>query len=189
MRDPVWISGRVYWFQSDRVLLSGKKHSLLLDMATSETAFGKIYVAQDNNQKIPLTWAVDAEGVPTDDPHKAVYLQPFGAHKGTGIALAIESLTGVGFGAFGPHVVSMYGDLETQRNCTAFLLLIDPNIFGGGSDFYANLDKMIDEIHALKPVKGFDKVMVPGEIEKASEAKAKVDGVPVTTEVYDFLTR
>lgn len=166
----------------------GKKHDILLDMATSEGAFGKIFVAREKNTKIPITWAVDKEGVPTEDPHKAIFLLPFGGHKGTGIALAIEALTGVGFGAFGPHIVSMYNELETTRNCSAFLLFIDPNIFGMGDAYYANFDKMIDEIHALKPAKGVDKVLIPGEIEKNVEAKAKKEGFPIYENVYKFLT-
>ena len=166
----------------------GKKHNILLDMATSEGAFGKIFVARDNDTKIPITWAVDKDGVPTEDPHKALFLLPFGGHKGTGIALAIESLTGVAFGAFGPHIVSMYNELETQRNCSVFMLFIDPNIFGKGNDYYENFDKMIDELHALKPAPGVDKVLIPGEIELNNVAKAKKDGVPVYENAYKFMT-
>lgn len=166
----------------------GKKHDILLDMATSEGAFGKIFVAREKNTKIPITWAVDKEGVPTEDPHEALFLLPFGGHKGTGLALAIEALTGVGFGAFGPHVVSMYNEMETTRNCSGFFLFIDPNIFGDGEAYYTNFDKMIDEIHALKPAKGVDKVLIPGEIEKNTEAKAKKEGIPIYENVYAFLT-
>lgn len=167
----------------------GKKNSILVDMATSEGAFGKIFVAKEKGTSIPKSWAVDAEGVPTEDPNKAVNLLPFGAHKGTGIALAIEALTGVGFGAFGPYVVPMYGDfMDKHRNCSGFYIFIDPNIFGGGDSYYTNIDKMIDEIHALKPAVGIDKVLIPGEIESNNEAKAKKDGFPVYENVYKFLT-
>lgn len=166
----------------------GIKHNILVDMATSEGAFGKIFVAKEKGEQIPKSWAVDAEGVPTEDPNTAVNLLPFGAHKGTGLALAIESLTGVGFGAFGPYVTTMYGELGTLRNCSGFYLFIDPNIFGEGKSYYSNIDKMIDEIHALKPAEGVEKVLIPGEIEKNNEIKAKKEGFPVYGNVYEFLT-
>lgn len=166
----------------------GKKHNMLLDMATSEGAFGKIFVARENNSKIPINWAVDKDGVPTEDPHKAVFLLPFGGHKGTGIALAIEALTGVAFGAFGERIISMYNDLETTRNCSVFMMFIDPNIFGNGDEYYTNFDNLVDEVHALRPAPGVEKVLIPGEIELNNEAKAKKDGIPVYENVYNFLT-
>lgn len=166
----------------------GKKHSIILDMATSEGAFGKIYVAKEKGESIPESWAVDGDGVPTTDPSKAVYLLPFGGHKGTGLALSIEALTGVGNGAFGPHVVAMYGDtMGTYRNTSAFIMMIDPNIYGNGDAYYDNLDQMVDEIHALRPAKDVKKVLLPGEIEKDNEARARKDGVPVYENVYKFL--
>ena len=166
----------------------GKKHSILADLATSEGAFGKIFVAKEKGTSIPKSWAVDAEGVPTEDPHKAVNLLPFGAHKGTAVALAIEALTGAAFGAFGPHVVPMYGDfMDTHRNCAGFYLFIDPNIFGNGDAYHDTIDQMVDEMHALKPAEGVEKVLIPGEIEQNNEDKAKKEGFPVYENVYDFL--
>lgn len=167
----------------------GKKHNLILDMATSEGAFGKIYAAKEKGESIPDNWAVDADGNPTTDPNKALYLLPFGRHKGTGMALTIEAFTGVGFGAFGPHVVPMYGDsMNVTRNCSAFFMFMDPGIYGRCDDYYASLDQMIDELHALKPAKGIDRVLAPGEIEQANEARARKEGVPVYENVYKFLT-
>lgn len=167
----------------------GKKHRILIDMATSEVAFGKIFAAREKGGSIPPTWGVDATGAPTTDPNKVVYVTPMAAHKGTAIALAIEGFTGLFTGAFGPHIISMYGDssLSVYRNTMAFMLVIDPDVFGGKEAYLANTDKMFEEISALRPAPGVDKVFVPGQPEDMRYADALKNGCPVYENVLNFL--
>src|SRR6185295_5466491 len=95
---------------------AGKFPPLVLDMATGAVAWGKIFVAQQAKKKIPVTWALDKNGVPTDDPDVAAdqgLIQPFGGYKGYGLSLLIDILTGVlSGGGFSTQVRTLYQQME-----------------------------------------------------------------------------
>ncbi|MFA6506458.1 MAG: ureidoglycolate dehydrogenase [Treponemataceae bacterium] len=168
----------------------GEKEDILLDMATSEVAWGKILTSREKNAPIPDNWAVDADGKKCTDPQKAVALLPFGGPKGYGITVMVEALTGllVG-GVFGPHVKQMYGDYDKYRDLSNLLIVIDPAIFWGGNGYLKMAQTMIDEIHRIPPAPGFEKVLVPGEIENKVMARYTKDGIPVPKSIYEFLTK
>ncbi|AEJ60489.1 Malate/L-lactate dehydrogenase [Spirochaeta thermophila DSM 6578] len=165
----------------------GMGDDVLLDMATSEVALGKVLYAREKNTPIPPTWAVDEEGNPTTDPHRAKWLLPFGGYKGYGIILMIELLTGVLIGgAFGPHLVKMYGDLEKQRNLAMWMLFIDPGLFRAADEVKALCQKLVDEIHAQPSVSG-EQVMVPGEPEQRTMEQYLKEGIPLAEPVWRYL--
>lgn len=166
-----------------------KNHDpVILDMATSNTAFGKILHAKETNSSIPDDWGIDENGKPTTDPHKVAALTPFGAHKGYGIALVIDVLTGVLMGAqYGPHITAMYGDYEKPRKLASTMIAIDPDTYAGFDQFINTMDAMVDDLHAEPPAPGFDAVLVPGEIEWRNERNNREHGVPVLESLYDYL--
>jgi len=165
----------------------GISQSMLLDMATSEVAFGKIFYAKEKNMPIPAGWAVDKKGNPTTDPATAAYLFPFGGPKGYGINMLVEMLSGVMVGGiFGPQIISMYGNLKTQRNLSSFHLVIDPTLFNGDS-VYRKAQDVFDSIHSMEPAEGVQKVMIPGEIETNAMKKAILEGIQIPTQIYRFL--
>ena len=166
-----------------------RKHDpVILDMATSNTAFGKILHAREKNNTIPSDWGIDKEGRSTTNPHHVAALTPFGAHKGYGIAMVIDVLTGVLMGAaYGPHITAMYGDYEKPRKLASTMIAVDPEVFSGYERFTATMDAMIDELHAQPAAPGFDSVMVPGEIEWQTEKRNREHGVPVLKSLYDYL--
>src|SRR5207247_8005885 len=96
---------------------AGKYPPIVLDMATGAVAWGKILLAQQEKRKIPSTWALDRNGLPTDDPNAAAHqglIQPFGGYKGYGLSLLIDILTGVlSGGGFSTQVRTLYQQLET----------------------------------------------------------------------------
>jgi ureidoglycolate dehydrogenase (NAD+) len=78
------------------ISVPAKRHApLILDMATSVAAAGKITVAIDKNVSIPPGWALDKDGNPTTDAKKAAILLPFGGAKGSGLAMMFECLSSV----------------------------------------------------------------------------------------------
>jgi len=166
----------------------GEKDDILLDMATSEVAWGKILTAREKNSSLQANWAVDADGKACTDPHKAAALLPFGGAKGYGITVMVEALTGllVG-GVFGPHVTLMYGDYDKYRDLSNLLVVIDPSVFWGGDGFLKTAQTMIDEIHRIVPAPGFERVLIPGEIEKRTMDRFSKDGIPVPKSIYTFL--
>lgn len=165
----------------------GTKDSILLDMATSKVAFGKIFYAREKNTPIPEDWAVTKEGVFTTDPHEAFSLFPFGAYKGYGINMMVEALTGllVG-GVYGPHVKPMYAELESYRNLSSFHLVIDPTLFNGES-VRSTAQQMIDELRSQPAAPGYDGVKVPGEIESETMRRSLKEGVSIPEPIYQFL--
>ncbi len=165
----------------------GESGSILLDMATSEVAFGKIFYAREKGIKIPEGWAVTEDGEFTTDANAAYSLFPFGGYKGYGINMMVEALTGllVG-GVFGPYVKPMYSDLESFRNLSGFHLVIDPSIFTGPAVF-TTAQAMIDELHSQPPAPGHEKVMVPGELEAAAMQRSLSDGIDIPSGIYNYL--
>ena len=161
---------------------------VILDMATSNTAFGKILHAKEQNSPIPDDWGIDKGGNPTTDPNKVEALTPFGGPKGYGIALVIDVLTGILLGAeYGPHITAMYGDYDKPRKLASTMIAIDPETYAGFESFVTKMDAMIDDLHAQPPAPGFESVLVPGEIEWRNEKINRQNGVPVLPTLYEYL--
>ncbi|WP_188624419.1 Ldh family oxidoreductase, partial [Caldalkalibacillus thermarum] len=167
-----------------------KKHKpIILDMATSEVAFGKVLHARNQGLSIPDRWGVDEEGNPTTDPHRVSALLPFGGPKGYGLALMVDVLSGILTGsAFGPHITAMYGDYDKKRKLGHLLMAIDISIYTTADNFLTHIDQMIDELHQVPPAPGFERVMVPGEPEQLKEEERLANGIPITNVVYQELT-
>lgn len=160
---------------------------VIVDMATSAIAFGKVLHAREVGGTLPEGTVLDQDGAFTTDPDKFACLTHFGDHKGYGIALAIDALTGVLMNAkFGPHINAMYGDYEKMRKLVSMIIVIDPAKFGTAG--YGQLmAQMVQELHGVKPAQGFDQVKVPGEPQVDYYADALENGVAVAKPVYDFL--
>ena len=164
---------------------SSKKNPVLLDMATSVASLGKIIVARKKGEPVPADWGVDAEGVPTTDPNKIVYLLPMAGPKGYGLAFIVDILCGPLTGAlFGIRLPKMYGDYDKFRMIGHLFIVINPKIFVPIKEFKKNVGLMVDDIHSIPPAKGFTSVMIPGEREFASYEKNKKAGFALAEETY-----
>ncbi|WP_026960083.1 MULTISPECIES: Ldh family oxidoreductase [Aliagarivorans] len=160
---------------------------MIVDMATSATAFGKLLHAKETNSPIPSGVALDAEGNDTTDPHAVSTLLPFGGHKGSGISLAIDALTGVLMGAnYSNHIVKMYGDYDKMRKLASLVIVIDPSRLGTPL-FAATMATLVSELHAVPPVPGKDKVLAPNDLQVEYKQRCDKEGIPVAQSVYDYL--
>ncbi len=160
-----------------------------LDVATSEAAFGKIMDYKARGLSIPPTWAVDSDGLPTTDPSKAVSLLPFGMHKGYGLSVFVDILTGILAGsAFGKDVHKIYGEENIPQEITHFFMAFRIDLFRDPAEFRADMDRYIDEIHSVRKAEGKE-VYLPGEIEYLKIQKSKEEGIeipdPVVEEILD----
>lgn len=165
-----------------------KNKPVILDMATSNAAMGKILHAKETGKSIPDNWGVDENGIPTTDPNNVNALLPFGGPKGYGLGMVVDVFSGLLTGAaFGPHISLMYGDLHKKRKLGHFIGAINPEFFTDIEEFLVNMDRMIDEIHQVEPANGFDKVLVPGEPETLKEEIRLKEGIPVTESIYNYL--
>ncbi|WP_079838467.1 Ldh family oxidoreductase [Salmonella enterica] len=162
-------------------------HPMIVDMATSAIAFGKILHAKETGKPIGHGLALDKEGHITTDPHKIENLLPFGGHKGSGIALAIDALTGVLMGAnFSNHIVRMYGDYDKMRKLASLVIVIDPQMLGNPL-FSSIMSTMVNELRAVKPMPGVDKVLAPNDPQIAYKEKCLKEGIPVAEGIYQYL--
>jgi ureidoglycolate dehydrogenase (NAD+) len=153
---------------------------IIVDMATTNVALGKVIVARQDGKPIPDDWGVDAAGRPTTDPNAVVGLAPMAAHKGYALAMLIEilcaQLTGV---PFGTHITRMYGDLDKPRNLGHFVLAIDIARFTDAGTFRAQIDLLVREIHAAEPVDPARPPLAPGEPERRTAEARMASGVPL----------
>lgn len=152
---------------------------LLLDMATSMAAFGKINVAIDKGIPIPEGWALDANGNPTTDPKQARILLPFGGYKASSLALMFETLSSVMAGnpLLTPYLLG--GEKPKRGTQNSVVAAIAISAFTDVAAYKRNIDLLIQGIKGLPPAEGFQEVLVPGEIENRIHAERLANGIPL----------
>lgn len=161
---------------------------ILLDMATAAVAGGKVYAAHQRGEAIPPTWLVGPDGQPTTDgslyPQHAA-LAPMAGHKGYGIGLWVEMLSGVlPGGAVTWQVGSwMFDPLDQPSKHNAGFIVIDVSVIAPPDEFAARVRALIDEIHAVPTAAGVERVLLPGEREWAARKQAMIDGIPLPEDV------
>jgi LDH2 family malate/lactate/ureidoglycolate dehydrogenase len=163
---------------------------LVLDMATSATARGKIILAGQRGDDIPDGWAVDVDGRPTTDPGEALQgaVVPFAGPKGSGLAMMIDLLCGgLASAITGEDVGDMYEDWDREQRVSHFLMVLNPDAWLGGDAFRDHVTRFATRVAGLPSAEGFDRVMLPGEIEEMAMQRAREEGVAIAAQVYDDL--
>ena len=171
---------------------AGRHSPLLLDMSTATVAGGKVYAARTRGERIPDTWLIGADGKPTTDPSgypDVGALQPAAGHKGYGIALLIEALSGILSGAAFTWRVGtwMWDDGTKPTNHGAAFLAIDTNAIMPAAEFARRMEALVDEIHAAPKADGVERLYVPGEMEWARHERAMKDGIQLPPDVIASL--
>jgi len=152
---------------------------LLLDMATSVAARGKIDYALDRDTSIPEGWALDKEGEPTTDSHLASIMLPFGGYKGSDISMMIECLTGIMAGD--PRVSSqlLNKDYDPRSRQNSVMAAIEIGAFTDVGAFREHVDDLIEAMKDLPVAEGFQEILVAGEPEDRAYAERSVHGIPL----------
>ena len=161
---------------------AGGHPPIILDMATSIVARGKIILAAERGESIPEGWAIDEHGNQTTDAQEALQgsVLPFGGPKGYALSLMIDIMSGALTGAgFGPRVNSLYDNFEEPQDVGAFFQLIDIGQFADPDAFKANIDRMVEEIKSSRRAPGTEEIFLPGEIEFRMEKERLASGIPV----------
>jgi LDH2 family malate/lactate/ureidoglycolate dehydrogenase len=157
----------------------GKRFPIVVDMATSVASQGKIKQYGNEGKAIPLGWAYDREGKPTEDPRAFFLLAPFGegGYKGYGLALAMDILAGVLTGSFfAQGFVSGPG----SRGCGHFFLALDPQRFMPLPEFRERTEAMIAQLKkASRPEKSQEEVYCPGERGFFRKSRWLREGMPM----------
>jgi ureidoglycolate dehydrogenase (NAD+) len=167
----------------------GQEPPIVLDIATSAAAHGQVTKAARRGQTIPIGWAIDAEGRPTTDPRQVKSLLPFGGHKGYGIGILVDILTGaLAASTVGLGVRQQDVDRE-HAGQSYFMLAIDPRPFGGLEPFKERIDQLSRDVHSVPPAEGFKEVLLPGELEWREERRRRADGIPLYDEDWTSLVQ
>jgi len=164
---------------------------LVLDMATSEAAMGKIRMAEKAKEPIPPTWAVTAQGEPTTDPTAAIagMLLPSGGVKGFGLSFMIDLMCGLlAQGATGPQVQPLYGDFAVPYDCSHLFIAVDVAHFCDVGQFRSQSAAAAERIRSGRRAPGIDRLYSPGEPEWTRRQRSGGQ-VRVEPAVADMLTR
>jgi LDH2 family malate/lactate/ureidoglycolate dehydrogenase len=181
---------------------AGKYPPVVVDMATSAAANGKLEIAQRAGKPVPEGWIQDEHGNYTTDPHalkKGGSLLPLGSdrdhgsHKGFGLSATVDILSAVLSGAnYGPWVPPFVSFLDPPddpvgKGIGHFLGAMRVDGFRPVDEFKAHLDNWIERFKSAKAINPDQPVIIPGEPELEAEADRAVNGIPVVDAVVEDL--
>ena len=162
--------------------------TVLLDMATSAVAAGKISLARSRGEQVPPGWLIDKDGNPTTDPEDyraGGAILPVGAdqgHKGYGLSFMVEIfsglLTGLGFGL----------DPQARHNDGVFIAVFNVEHFRPLDEFKKEVKEFAEFVKTSPPAAGFSEVLYPGEPEYRTEQTRRRDGIFVEDETWEQIT-
>ena len=166
---------------------TGAHPPLLLDMATSGIAMGKVAVARNAGKQVPAGNLIDPDGRATTDPG-VMYAEPrgslipFGAHKGYGLAVFAEILAGglSGGGTIQPGNPRRGGVVNNM-----FAVVVDPARLAGSDWLRREIDGFVDYVKAAPPVDAALPILVPGDPERASREARRRDGIPLDPTTWE----
>lgn len=171
---------------------AGERDPILLDISIATVAGGKVYANMKRGEPIPDGWLIGPDGQPTNDgalyPEHAS-LAPMSGHKGYGIGLLIESLSGLLSGAAFTHRIGswIFGDPSQPTDHGAAFVVIDVAAMMPFEDFAERVAMLIDEIHRAPPADNCERVMLPGEREWAHRRRAIAEGLRLPPDVAHSL--
>lgn len=171
---------------------AGREFPLVLDMACSLVAQGKVMLAMKKGERIPEGWATDDKGIPTTDASQGFngFLLPMGGYKGYCMAIIVDALAGVLTGAaFGKGVTSIYRDLVNKQDSGHFFMAVRVQNFMEPDLFKSLIDRYIQEVKSTPLAAGSAEVFLPGEKEYRTAARRKTEGIPMADAVIDEILK
>jgi L-2-hydroxycarboxylate dehydrogenase (NAD+) len=159
---------------------AGQEPPVVLDMATTVAAYGKVKAKAQRGEAMPEGWMIDREGRPLTDPKRAEegFLLPIGGYKGYGLAVIIGLLAGTLNGAaMGREVIDFNHDDSTPTNTGQAILVIDPDAFGDVQAFKERVDQLVRELRASERMPGVDRIRLPGEQSHEKRLANERDGL------------
>jgi len=165
---------------------AGEEKPIVLDMATTVAAYGKVKTKALRGETMPEGWMIDRAGKPLTDPKRADegMLLPLGGmeagYKGYGLAMIIGLLAGtLGGAAMGRDVIDFNDDDDSVTNTGQAIAAIDIAAFGDVAAFKASVDALVRDFRNSSRMPGVDRIFVPGEHSHATQARRTRDGIPI----------
>jgi L-2-hydroxycarboxylate dehydrogenase (NAD+) len=161
---------------------AGEEPPVVLDIATTMTSYGKVKLAAQKGESIPIGWMVDRRGQPLTDPKRSSegFLLPIGGYKGYGLNVVIGMLAGVLNGAaFGRNVVDFNKDVASRNNSGHMIMAMRVDNFQSVESFKREMDRVIREIRESKRMEGIERIWLPGEMEHERIRERREHGIPL----------
>jgi LDH2 family malate/lactate/ureidoglycolate dehydrogenase len=171
---------------------AGREIPVVLDLATTVVARGRIILHAKQDKPLEPGWAFDGKGLPTTDPHAALkgLLAPIGGYKGYGISLAVDLLCGVMTGSnYGVHFPGFLADnMIKPTDVGSVFAAMNVECFMDLAEFKAAIDKALQEIKTSTKAEGVKRIYIPGEIEFEMRSERLTNGIPIPEPVVrDFI--
>ncbi|MBX3664077.1 MAG: Ldh family oxidoreductase [Burkholderiales bacterium] len=161
---------------------AGEEPAVILDMATTVAAYGKVKTKAQRGETMPEGWMMDRNGHPLTDPKRANegFLLPIGGYKGYGLALVLGMLAGnLNGAAMGRDVVDFNNDDTSVTNTGHAIVAIHIEAFQELKAFKAGMDTLIRDIRDSQRLPGVDRIRLPGEGTHTTRADREKNGVPM----------
>jgi L-2-hydroxycarboxylate dehydrogenase (NAD+) len=200
---PLWGAERMLGTNPIAIAFPGlEEPAIVIDMATTAAAYGKIEIARRATKPIPAGWAIDRTGASTTDPNAMIdggAMLPLGSdrerggHKGYGLAVMVDVLSAVLSGAnWGPFVppFALRQEIPTRsvgKGIGHFFGAMRIDAFIDPIEFKKQIDDLIRTLRKTRPAPGTSGPLIPGDPEREAEAIRRRDGVPLVTAVVDEL--
>jgi L-2-hydroxycarboxylate dehydrogenase (NAD+) len=160
----------------------GAEPPVVLDMATTVAAYGKVKAKAQRGEQMPIGWMIDRLGQPLTDPKRAAegFLMPIGGYKGYGLALIVGLLAGTLNGAaMGSEVIDFNQNQISTTNTGQAVMAIDLSAFGDVSEFKQRVDRLVRELRESERIPGVERIWLPGEQSHERRAANERDGIPI----------
>ena len=200
---PLWGGRRMLGTNPISIAFPGKKEPpIVVDMATSAVAYGKVEIAHRAKTDIPDGWAVDSNGVPTTKPEEMIQggaLLPLGStremggHKGYCLAATVDMLScvlsGANWGPFAPPFAlrQEVPERSVGKGIGHFFGAMRISAFIDPDEFKSQVDDWIATFRATLPAPGTDGPLIPGDPEREAEEIRAKTGIPLLQPVVDDL--
>jgi LDH2 family malate/lactate/ureidoglycolate dehydrogenase len=169
---------------------AGDHPIVLLDIATTVAAYGKVKVAAQKGEPIPEGWMIDRQGSPITDPQKSSEgsLLPIGGYKGYGLAVMIGLLAGaLNDAAVGKGTIDFNAHHHLITNTGQTIIAVDPSAFGDKEAFIGRVIALVDDLKSSSTLPGVNEIRVPGDGAAKVMAERMRLGIPVAPELLEAL--
>ena len=169
---------------------AGDSPVVLLDIATTVAAYGKVKLAAQKGESIPDTWMIDRKGQPITDPQKSSEgsLLPIGGYKGYGLAVMIGLLAGaLNNAAVGKGTIDFNAHHDVITNTGQTIIAVDPSAFGDREQFVERVIALVNDLKNSSRLPGVNQIRVPGDGAAKLIAERLQHGIPISPELQESL--
>ena len=169
---------------------AGQEPPIVLDMATTVAAYGKVKTKAQRGEMMPEGWMMDRQGQPLLDPKKSNegFLLPIGGYKGYGLSMIIGLLAGTLNGAAnGRDVVDFNVDDTTPTNTGHVIVAINVAMFQPVAEFKQSVDAFVRDIRNSQRLPGVEAIRLPGEGSHARLEESLRLGAPLSAPLLKSL--